>query len=724
MGEKIKFNEIMKIRRKSIIFKLIISYLTVLLFLSALNFSSYLYIKNVLIEKESSINSNYLKYLSQLMDTEISSLQKSAYNFLNNRKAMDGFSDLTSIKTQHNIMLGLQTLSLSTNICDVAFLYIAENDKVISNIGLFDKDSFFVESDGWSKEENLKLNQTIESSSQFDVLSVVSFAPNAVSEHSILVIAGYEMDYGQKIIMCINRDKIKEFIGSVNFVNHNNVYMIDKASNIIYDFERSDTDSIDHSFFKKLEGSSKDTVQLGNSLAVIEKSNFFDGCYVSVIPKKRVLTSISNISLFLIFNFAIFVLIGILLLPFLIKVSYMPLYNILVYYKNIFNDNEIIDNEYNYMINVLDKLKLENVTYNEMLNLFEFIKNGKYNANMNTFFDGSMFCLGIVRYNREDLFDAAVWYIGNNKPLNCNVRSVRLCSNEFVVILNGDMINDELTEEYFSAMKKYIEDCCGKTALISVSDVKKSVESLHSLYKRAQLAKDSSSCYEIDKIIRYTNNVSRKTIYFPDDFESIIRMKIGQEQKDDIGKIILNVFEKNGNKLTFYELGFLVSEFLNIYFGLMGNNVLKPSRVDVESFFAREYEIQEIINYIIRLFKGVSVEESANYDAETRIRENIIQYINENYYSHSLSVDSVAAHFKISTPYFSTTFKKITGINFSDYILNKRIREAKTLLTTTDLSVKAISEKVGIGTYNSFVRSFGKNVGVSPGKYRKLKGNE
>lgn len=53
-------------------------------------------------------------------------------------------------------------------------------------------------------------------------------------------------------------------------------------------------------------------------------------------------------------------------------------------------------------------------------------------------------------------------------------------------------------------------------------------------------------------------------------------------------------------------------------------------------------------------------------------------------------------------------------MGFSKYINSKKIEAAKSLLITTELSVKEIANMVGVPDDNYFSRIFRKYVGVSP----------
>ena len=93
------------------------------------------------------------------------------------------------------------------------------------------------------------------------------------------------------------------------------------------------------------------------------------------------------------------------------------------------------------------------------------------------------------------------------------------------------------------------------------------------------------------------------------------------------------------------------------------------------------------------------------------------QYIDENY-SMNLSLDLLAAQVHLSPSYFSKLFKREMGENFSTYILNTRIEQAKLLLQTTDKKAYEIAEAVGIYDPVYFSKIFKKVTGVKPKEYR------
>ncbi|MCR4806620.1 MAG: response regulator [Lachnospiraceae bacterium] len=108
-------------------------------------------------------------------------------------------------------------------------------------------------------------------------------------------------------------------------------------------------------------------------------------------------------------------------------------------------------------------------------------------------------------------------------------------------------------------------------------------------------------------------------------------------------------------------------------------------------------------------------------DATRALGEKAEAYIRDHYMDSKLSVDMLCSHLGIGTTYFSTVFKKETGLNFVAYLTKVRMEEAVRLLKETDEKSYVIAGMVGYDepTYFSYV--FKKAYGVSPAKYRNNK---
>ena len=98
--------------------------------------------------------------------------------------------------------------------------------------------------------------------------------------------------------------------------------------------------------------------------------------------------------------------------------------------------------------------------------------------------------------------------------------------------------------------------------------------------------------------------------------------------------------------------------------------------------------------------------------------EKILDYVNQHILDR-LSLQEVAAHFKLSASYVSRIFKQTTGCTLSAYQTRGRIGHAQTLLLTTDMSLAEIAKNLGYATQGHFSRQFMEIVKIKPSSYRK-----
>ncbi|MDR2671507.1 MAG: response regulator, partial [Oscillospiraceae bacterium] len=90
----------------------------------------------------------------------------------------------------------------------------------------------------------------------------------------------------------------------------------------------------------------------------------------------------------------------------------------------------------------------------------------------------------------------------------------------------------------------------------------------------------------------------------------------------------------------------------------------------------------------------------------------------EHYPESDLSADEVCTALNLRPAYFSTIFKRETGLNFVAFLTNLRMEKALEYLGATNLKTYEIAEKVGYADANYFSYVFKKHYGVSPSKYR------
>ena len=92
--------------------------------------------------------------------------------------------------------------------------------------------------------------------------------------------------------------------------------------------------------------------------------------------------------------------------------------------------------------------------------------------------------------------------------------------------------------------------------------------------------------------------------------------------------------------------------------------------------------------------------------------------INENYH-REFSLDEIAEYCYVNKYYLSHLFPVHKHMTLKQYLISKRIEEAKKLLCQEELSVGEIAERAGVPDSTYFSRLFKRETGESPLAYRK-----
>jgi len=93
------------------------------------------------------------------------------------------------------------------------------------------------------------------------------------------------------------------------------------------------------------------------------------------------------------------------------------------------------------------------------------------------------------------------------------------------------------------------------------------------------------------------------------------------------------------------------------------------------------------------------------------------EYIRTNY-MNDISMQEAARAINYSETYFCKMFKQQFGQNFTTYLTEYRMNEAKKLLMRPNISVKQAGIRVGYPDSSYFARVFRRIVGISPSEYQ------
>ena len=101
----------------------------------------------------------------------------------------------------------------------------------------------------------------------------------------------------------------------------------------------------------------------------------------------------------------------------------------------------------------------------------------------------------------------------------------------------------------------------------------------------------------------------------------------------------------------------------------------------------------------------------------SKVTEIISHYIETNY-MYDISMQDLARHMNYSEAYFCKLFKQCFNKNFTSYLTEYRVVEAKRMLAMPTVNVKDIGRAVGYSDSNYFAKVFKRITGQSPTEYR------
>ena len=134
---------------------------------------------------------------------------------------------------------------------------------------------------------------------------------------------------------------------------------------------------------------------------------------------------------------------------------------------------------------------------------------------------------------------------------------------------------------------------------------------------------------------------------------------------------------------------------------------------------------QEKVSEISWQERGVSGKEIDQIEILDRKGPQAVQavraaqcYIKDHLQDGRLSIDETAEVVHFSVSYLRQIFKEVTGDNFNEYLIRKRMEKAAKLLCTTSLKIQEIAEACGYDDQRYFASSFKKQYGCTPTKFK------
>ncbi len=179
-----------------------------------------------------------------------------------------------------------------------------------------------------------------------------------------------------------------------------------------------------------------------------------------------------------------------------------------------------------------------------------------------------------------------------------------------------------------------------------------------------------------------------------------------------IYEVPIDYFQKeiNAAVLIFIALMIVITVFCAIAIKLTASKLFKP----VGELIEENNKLSKMIDQL----KKSNLRISDMHSDKVGISKKIAEYIDAHYADQQLSIEMIAKALHFSESHISKSFKSETKQSIKQYITLVRVEKAKNLLIQNNMKVNEVGRAVGYTNPQSFILSFKKHVGITPGEFR------
>lgn len=290
------------------------------------------------------------------------------------------------------------------------------------------------------------------------------------------------------------------------------------------------------------------------------------------------------------------------------------------------------------------------------------------------------------------------------------------------------MVSDKTTVQSLNTPVHQIcillEKTCGIHTTVLLSEVAAGTEQLPGLYQ--QIVDCTKYRYILGKenLIQYSDICDREFCY--------------KRNTEYIRNRIWDWMKQKKENMTEFDL---ISEIIT--------SSMNETRADAESIFLFQKDMTEVLDEIGKQLKlqadAVWKEQmkvlaasgswmeyklylseamkllQVNYQTQNAGKDvvgQVADYIVQNYQNPDLNLNYLADMFQVSAQYLSRIFRSRYNTGIVDYIAGTRIEKAKEELHNSSYTIEIIAQNNGFTSVVSFIRSFKKITGMTPGAYR------
>lgn len=711
---------------------------------------------NQIIKKQTlQSNQKILTQFFNLVEEELGGIQKDAYSFVTDRDVWEYAEVLgqrTDIWNKKIELLDKLSVYCRDKGYEDVFVWYRDADRVISGLNPV---TDFMDLEGYCESYypgNDKVSAGIEKALKEEPLKSVLWSVKQEDGSQYFAVSVKRYPETSKlcqyeVAMIVDGAFFEQCIGDGVLVKGENALFFNKEGELLYSYIDSETTSLEEAYRATGVYEIKKNGKISTFL--VQESACVEGYYAIEIPHDMFYRDLHNIQKISYLGIFISVVVGLFVAYRMSDNTYRPLEEVLVRFQ------EKIDyayephknSEFEFLTEALEQKEKEKVeaqlTHKEKdldrrKKLLRIALEGRelseaeigFLETQVTFFPyfyGGVFRVktcGKVGWEMMTFVVTNVFEEFFQEECSCDI--IQVAFNQYVIVLNQDA---EQCEERVNKLLKegmdFLEQHLEVSVQFGMGNVCEGLYNLHTMYRQGQYALEY--CFFKDKtaIIQY-RDVQGRHIEIPHSEETPMTNMISEFMKhenatQDCARMFLQkVMERYGihEESAVETVDYFKYEVIKAL-----NHVWVKCDMEYlqrQSYIQKLNEADSLTVYMDCLATAVceTAQETGKNKNKNRLAEQIKQYVDENYTDADLSVSSIGDEFGMQAAYLSKIFREEYGSLILNYISTKRVNRAKELLKESRMNINEIAEATGFLSGNVFIKTFKKQEGVTPGKYR------
>ncbi|MFC4598488.1 response regulator [Cohnella hongkongensis] len=285
--------------------------------------------------------------------------------------------------------------------------------------------------------------------------------------------------------------------------------------------------------------------------------------------------------------------------------------------------------------------------------------------------------------------------------------------------------SEELGESLLQELIREVREKLPFTVTVGAGAFAQNEEELLASYRQAKAALSAKWLLGKNRLIRGVSEASARgklAVSFGDTVDRLLEA-ILQYDLVAIDDALLELFDDSAPTAKGEAYDLIVRITSRLHAGLAAMNedlyeLLKWESHQPMRLFQFE-TIHDILSWIRRrLFELSELLYSRKQRQKRKLIEEIMRYVEERL-DQKITLKETAAYFDFTPNYLGHLFLEETGVHFSQYLNERKMRRVCELLSDPTLKIYEIADRSGYKNILYFNRQFKQATGMTPGEYRK-----